>query len=311
MATAFFTDAAMRDHVVPDGHVERPARWDAVTDALSATQFEDLVRKEASKADWEVVEAVHDADFVDELRGMSPTDGLVQIDPDTYMGPASLDAALYAAGAAAAAVDAVVSGEAANAFCATRPPGHHAERRRAMGFGLFNTVAIGAHHARNAYGAQRVAVVDFDVHHGNGTQDIFWDDPDAFYASTHEHPQYPGTGMAEEIGAHNNVVNVPLPSGTGSQAFRAALEERVLPTLRAFRPDFVFISAGFDAHAADPLGGFQLVEDDFAWATTEIAAAADDLCNGRVVSVLEGGYDLAALGKSAAAHVSALMRAAL
>ena len=225
------------------------------------------------------------------------------------MTPGSVDAALCAAGAVALAVDEVHAGRLRKAFCAVRPPGHHAERARAMGFCLFNNVAVGALHARAAYGHRRVAVVDFDVHHGNGTQDIFENDADAFYASTHQWPFYPGSGHPAECGIARNVVNVPLRAGSGSRDFRAAYDNTVLPALQAFAPDFVFISAGFDAHRDDPLAELDLVEDDFAWVTSAICEIARKSCGGRVVSVLEGGYDLAALARSAAAHVGAMMEA--
>ena len=222
------------------------------------------------------------------------------------MGPSSLDAALRAAGGACAGVDAIYAGEADNAFIAARPPGHHAEPERAMGFCFFNSAAIAAVHART-HGAKRVAVLDFDVHHGNGTEAAFWHDENAFYASSHEWPQYPGTGRASDRGAFDNIANAPLAAGEDGDAFRRAWGERLLPALADFGPDFIVISAGFDAHAADPLGGLRLAEDDFVWATREIMGVARDKAGGRVISLLEGGYDLDALGRSAAAHVKALM----
>ncbi len=218
------------------------------------------------------------------------------------------EAALRAAGAVCAAVDAVVGGAARNAFCAVRPPGHHAERARAMGFCLFNNVAIGAAHARAVHGLDRVAVVDFDVHHGNGTQAIFAADADLFFASTHQYPFYPGTGGRDETGV-GNIVNVPLAAGSGSDEFRQAMTGEILPALRGFAPDMVCVSAGFDAHVDDPLAQLRFTEDDYDWATREIAKAADECCDGRLVSTLEGGYDLAALGRSCATHVRALMAA--
>ena len=224
------------------------------------------------------------------------------------MSRGSAEAALRAAGAVTNAVDAVMSGEIRNGFCAVRPPGHHAERSQAMGFCLFNNIAVGALHARAAHSLARIAVVDFDVHHGNGTQDIFWNDPNLLYASTHQFPLYPGTGSRSERGVGGNIVNAPLPPGAGSDEFRAAFEEIVLPALERFSPEFVFVSAGFDAHAADPLASLRLHEDDFGWATRKIMEVADKTAAGRVVSVLEGGYDLEGLSKSAAAHVIALMR---
>ncbi len=233
----------------------------------------------------------------------------VHIDPDTVMSEGSAEAALRAAGAVVAAVDEIQAGRLRNVFCAVRPPGHHAERTRAMGFCLFNNVAVGARHARSVHGYQRIAVVDFDVHHGNGTQDIFFADDRAFYASTHQWPFYPGTGRASERGVAENILNVPLQAGAGSGEFRAAYERTVLPALQRFAPDFVFISAGFDGHHADPLAQLRLDEADFAWVTSAICEVARGCCGSRVVSVLEGGYDLEALARSAAAHVRALMEA--
>ncbi len=223
------------------------------------------------------------------------------------LSPGSGAAARRAAGALCAAVDAVAAGEAGNAFCAVRPPGHHAEPSRAMGFCLFNNVAVGALHARAAHGLRRVAVVDFDVHHGNGTQAMFWDDAELFYASTHQMPLFPGTGGAEERGVAGNILNVPLAPMAGSLEFRHGLRETILPALIRFEPQFILVSAGFDAHEDDPLAGLRLHEDDYAWVTTELLAVARDFCDGRVVSTLEGGYNLQALGASAAAHVTALM----
>ena len=240
------------------------------------------------------------------MLSLVPKEGHYSLDPDTVLSPSSGEAALRAAGALCAAVDAVVAGEGQNAFCAVRPPGHHAEAARAMGFCLFNNVAVGALHAREQHGLARAAVIDFDVHHGNGTQALFAHDAGLFYGSTHQFPYYPGTGSADERGV-GNVVNAPLAANAGSAEFRQAMFDRILPALRDFAPDFTFISAGFDAHAADPLAHLNLVEEDFAWATREIMDIAEASSKGRVVSTLEGGYDLGALGSSAAAHVRALM----
>jgi acetoin utilization deacetylase AcuC-like enzyme len=247
-----------------------------------------------------------------------PTSGYQGLDADTVLSPGSGEAALRAAGAMVAATDAVVSGTHTNAFCAVRPPGHHAEPNRSMGFCLFNNVAIAARHALTAWGpesgidhpVERAAVVDFDVHHGNGTQAAFWDNPNLFFASTHQMPLYPGTGATGETGAHGNIVNAPLPPGAGSAIFRETFERRILPELRKFAPDFIVISAGFDAHIADPLAQLELTAEDFEWATREISSVASELCKGRVVSALEGGYDLTALAECADAHVSSLMAAA-
>jgi acetoin utilization deacetylase AcuC-like enzyme len=279
-----------------------------VSAALEAQAFSSLVRLEAPRAEHEALLRAHDRALVDEILSVSIAPGeFARIDADTLMSAGSAEAALRAAGAVTAAVDAVMAGRIDNAFCAVRPPGHHAERSRPMGFCLFNNIAVGALHARAAHGLERVAVVDFDVHHGNGTQDIFCADPNLFYASTHQSPLYPGTGQAYERGVAGNIMNAPLPPGAGSDRFRAAFEEQILPALAGFRPQFIFVSAGFDAHEADPLASLSLREEDFAWATLQLCRVASDTCGRRVVSALEGGYDLEALARSAAAHVIALM----
>lgn len=307
MPTLLFAHDIFQRHEAPPGHAERPDRYSAVEKALSVEEFSDLLRRDAPPATAEQIELVHPAKFRDRIEESAPKDGFAQFDPDTFMGPSSLDATQRAVGAAIAGVDAVVAGKAKNAFVASRPPGHHAEPERAMGFCFFNAAAIAAMHARAAHGASRIAVVDFDVHHGNGTEAAFWHDENAFFASSHEWPQYPGTGRASDRGAFDNVANAPLSTGTGSESFRRAWGEQLLPALSEFSPEFIVISAGFDAHAADPLGGLELNEEDFSWATREILAIARDQCKGRVISVMEGGYDLAALGACAAAHVQALM----
>jgi acetoin utilization deacetylase AcuC-like enzyme len=306
MTTLVYDCDAFGAHETPQGHPERSARHGAVRQALADPRFDALLRREAPQADRAALLLAHGAHYVDAVWRAAPEAGLVGLDPDTTMGPHSLDAALCAAGAGVAAVAAVMAGEADNAFIAARPPGHHATPARAMGFCLFNSAAIAALSAR-ARGVQRVAVVDFDVHHGNGTEAIFWDDENAFFASSHEYPQYPGTGRQTDRGAFGNIANAPLPTGTAGEGFRRAWGEHLLPALSEFGPDFIVISAGFDGHRADPLGGLSLVEADFAWATREILAVARASCGGRVVSLLEGGYDLAALGGSVAAHVGALM----
>jgi len=307
MTTLLYSHADFGQHEVPPGHPERQSRYGAVEAALSTSDFDDLIRREAPEAAWDRIALAHPQDHLDLVQTKAPRDeGWAQLDPDTFMGPHSLSAARRGAGAAVAAVDAVMAGEADNAFIIARPPGHHAEQDRAMGFCFFNNAAIAALHAQEAHGCARVAVVDFDVHHGNGTQAIFWEREHAFFASSHEWPQYPGTGKESDRGLYDQITNQPLARGEGGQAFRRVWGERLLPALSDFAPDFIVISAGFDAHAADPLGGLQLVEEDFAWITAEIAAIARDKCESRVISVLEGGYDLDALGKSAAAHVKAL-----
>jgi acetoin utilization deacetylase AcuC-like enzyme len=309
MTTLLFEHDAFGAHETPAGHPERAERYQAVRAALADERFAALVRRAAPRADAGAIKRAHDAAYVEAVFAAAPADGMVRLDPDTVMGPSSLDAALRAAGAGVAAVDAIYAGEATNAFVAARPPGHHAPADRAMGFCLFNSAAIAALHARAAHGAARVAVVDFDVHHGNGTEAIFWYDENAFYASSHEWPQYPGTGRDSDRGAFDNVANVALKTGSGGDAFRRAWGDRLLPALSEFRPDFLIISAGFDAHRADPLGGLALTEEDFDWVTRELLGVARAKCGGRVVSLLEGGYDLGALARSAAAHVAALMEA--
>lgn len=306
VTTLLLTHPACLDHVPHPAHPESPARLRAILRALDDEAFADLDRAEAPRASREQITRLHPAQLVETLEAAMPASGTRNIDADTMISPGSFEAALRAAGAVVAGVDAVMERRAANAFCAVRPPGHHAEPTVPMGFCLFNSVAIGALHARDAWRCRRVAVVDFDVHHGNGTQAAFAEDGDLFYASTHQSPLYPGTGSPRERGV-GNIVNVPLPPGAGSDAFRQAMDTHVLPALDAFAPDFVLISAGFDAHRADPLANLSLDEADFAWATERLMAIAAHHCGGRVVSTLEGGYDLDALGRSAAAHVRALM----
>ncbi len=308
MTTVLYTHPACLQHDPGQSHPERPARLKAVLSAFEVEAFAELRREEAPQAEIAQITRVHAADYVQEVLDAVPQSGLVRLDPDTALSPGSGEAALRAAGAVCAAVDSVAKGDAGNAFCAVRPPGHHAERNRAMGFCLFNNVAIGAEQARAVHGLKRVAVVDFDVHHGNGTQHQFEDDPDLFYASTHQWPFYPGSGAKTERGV-GNIVNVPLAAMSGSDEFRTAMTEIILPALAAFDPDLAMISAGFDAHESDPLASLRLQATDFAWATTEIAGVAASCCSGRVVSTLEGGYDLTALAACADAHVRALMAA--
>jgi acetoin utilization deacetylase AcuC-like enzyme len=306
MTTLLFTHQACLDHDPGSYHPESPARLRAVLEALAAPEFDRLERREAPEATIEDLARVHPRPFVERLLAAVPQTGHVAIDADTVMSPASGRAALRAAGAVTAAVDAVIAGEADNAFCAVRPPGHHAEPRRAMGFCLFNNIAVGALRAREVHGLTRVAAIDFDVHHGNGTQARFADDPTLFYASTHQSPLYPGTGAASETGV-GNIVNVPLPPLAGSRQFRMAMSQKILPALDAFRPEMVLISAGFDAHRHDPLAQLLLEEADYVWATEQLVDIARRHAGGRVVATLEGGYDLPALAASAAAHVRALM----
>ncbi|PKQ03787.1 MAG: acetoin utilization protein [Alphaproteobacteria bacterium HGW-Alphaproteobacteria-11] len=309
MTTLLVTHSACLEHETPPGHPECVERLRAVLGALEAEEFALLARDEAPRAAHEQIARVHPAAHIERIENGAPAEGFRRIDADTAMSPGSAEAAFRAAGAVVHAVDEVMAGRVRNAFCAVRPPGHHAEPETAMGFCLFNNIAIGAQHARAAHGCARVAVVDFDVHHGNGTQAAFETDPALFYASTHQWPLYPGTGRAGEHGL-GNILNRTLPPGAGSDEFRAAITGAVLPSIEQFRPDFIFISAGFDAHMADPLANLRLTEEDFGWATGELVKLAGKLCGGRVVSALEGGYDLGALAASTRAHVRALMLAA-
>ena len=308
MTTLVYTHQACLEHDPGSHHPESPDRLRAILGALAQPQFAQARRREAPRADLDEVARIHPRPFIEAVLSAVPARGHAALDPDTVLSPRSGEAALRAVGAVCAAVDAVMAGDADNAFCAVRPPGHHAEPSRAMGFCLFNSVAIGAQYARQMHGLERAAIIDFDVHHGNGTQAIFENNPHVFYASTHQSPLYPGTGARSETGV-GNVVNVPLRPMSGSTEFRRAFNEFILPALEDFRPDFIFISAGFDAHRDDPLAQLMLVEEDYAWVTERLTACAARHCENRVVSSLEGGYDLRALAASAAAHVHALMAA--
>jgi acetoin utilization deacetylase AcuC-like enzyme len=279
-----------------------------VLDIFKHPEFARLMRQDAPLGSEADLVRVHDRSLVTALFNAVPSTGYVALDRDTTISPGSGTAALRAVGAVTAAVDAVIAGHASNAFCVVRPPGHHAEPTRAMGFCMFNSIAIAARHAQAMHGVGRVAIVDFDVHHGNGTQAVVEDDPTLFFASSHQHPLYPGTGAASETGV-GNVVNVPLPAGTDGAVFRQAFETKILPALDAFAPELLLVSAGFDAHRADPRAGLELEEADFSWVTSRLVEAARRHCQGRLVSLLEGGYDLKALAGSAAAHVAALMEA--
>jgi len=305
---ALFTHRDCLRHDPGPGHPECPDRLRAILAALDHPDFASLLREQAPEASFEQLTRVHPADYVQRVFDLAPPEGdAIALDPDTYVGDGSVTAARRAAGGAIAGVDAVMEGWADAAFAAVRPPGHHAEARQAMGFCLFATVSVAAMHARRRWGLKRIAVVDFDVHHGNGTQHIFWNDPDLFYASSHQLPCYPGSGATTERGTSGNVVNLPLPPGSGSTQFREAWEGIGLPSLQAFEPELLLISAGFDAHRADPLAQLRLDTVDFGWITDRLMAVADASCGGRVVSALEGGYDLTALAASAALHVRRLM----
>ena len=308
MTTLLYTHRACLDHDPGPGHPECPARIEAVWAALDAPEFAGLIRREAPRADFAMLGRVHPRSYVERTLAAVPSSGYKALDGDTFVSPGSAEAALRAAGSVTAAVDAVVAGEAKNAFCAVRPPGHHAEPSTAMGFCLFNNAVVGALHARAVHGLRRVAIVDFDVHHGNGSQAVAEQDADLFYASTHQAPLYPGTGFARETGL-GNIVNRPLRAGAGGAEFRTAFGEWIMPALGQFAPDMIIVSAGFDAHRDDPLANLNLDESDFVWVTEQLLGFAERYCGGRLVSTLEGGYDLEALAASTSAHVGALMAA--
>ncbi len=314
MSTLLITHPCFVDHDTGFGHPERPDRMRAVDRVLSHELFNPLKRHQAPLRDdvEDQILLVHPKSHLESIRAASQsftTNDYTHIDGDTVMSKGTWEAAVRSVGAGLDAVDAVMASKADNAFCQVRPPGHHAEKERAMGFCFFSNAAIAAYYARAKYGAERLAVIDFDVHHGNGTQDVFWADKDMFYGSTHEMPLFPGTGALSETGI-GNIWNAPLKEGDDGAVFRRAYTERILDPLRNFAPDLVIISAGFDAHKHDPLGGLRLVEADFMWATTKLVEIAAKTANGRIVSMLEGGYNLEALAKSVGVHVRTLMDAA-
>lgn len=307
MTTLFLTHPACLAHDTPEGHPERADRLRAVNKTLGEDRFSALVRDQSPLGALEDIALCHTDHYIVELRHLSPSSGIVYIDGDTSMSPGTFEAALRGVGGAVAATDAVMSGSANNAFVATRPPGHHAEISKPMGFCFFDNAAIAARHAQRKYGIARAAVVDFDVHHGNGTQDIFWSDKTVMYCSTHQMPLFPGTGATGERGEFDNIVNAPLASEDGSVKFRAAFENLILPQLTKFAPELIIISAGFDAHYRDPLASLNLRGEDFGWVTRKLMDVADATAGGRIVSVLEGGYDLQGLQESVGAHVTALL----
>jgi acetoin utilization deacetylase AcuC-like enzyme len=310
MSTRLYEHPIFLEHVTPAGHPERSDRLRAINVALEHPNFAGLDRKRAPQAAEEAVLLAHPEEhLLSVLRQVPEEDGEInQLEADTYASRKSFEAALTGIGGAMAAVDDVFTGKADNVFVAARPPGHHAEKSTAMGFCFFNNAAIAARHAQKAHGAERVAIVDWDVHHGNGTQDIFWDDPSVLFCSTHQMPLYPGTGAKEESGQHGTIVNAPLSPNVGSDHFREAFKSRVLPALVDFRPDLIIISAGFDAHHRDPLAQINLVGEDFDWATGRLLEVADKSAANRVVSLLEGGYDLEGLAESAGLHILRMMK---
>jgi len=307
MTTAYITHPDAQLHQTPAGHPEQAARMAAIEAALDGAEFAALMRHDAPLASDAQLLRCHPEPYLDRIRRAIPAAGIYQLDADTHVSNGSLNAALRAAGGACLGVDMVLRGDVRNAFVGMRPPGHHAETVTPMGFCLFGSIAIAARHAMEQHGLSRVAVVDFDVHHGNGTQDLLWDESRALFISSHQMPLWPGTGGADERGAHGNVMNVPLAPGTDGASFRRVYEDIVLPQLDRFAPELVLISAGFDAHRDDPLAQLELSEQDFAWVTGALCDIAARHCDGRVVSVLEGGYDLPALSASVAAHVAVLM----
>tara|TARA_R110002096_G_scaffold72077_4_gene171987 strand:+ start:90 stop:1022 length:933 start_codon:yes stop_codon:yes gene_type:complete len=310
MKTRIISSKSGFNHRIPPAHAEQPARLQSVLDALSAAPLDRIERRDAPRADRAALERVHDRAHVDRVFASEPDDdSLVGLDWDTFMTRGSLEAALCGAGAGLAGVDAVMAGEAEAIFCAIRPPGHHAERARPMGFCLFNNIAVAAMHALETHGLARVAILDIDVHHGNGSQELAELEPRVFFASIHQSPLYPGTGMAHETGLNGNVLNVPVPDRTDGATWRARIEQEIIPALRAFAPEMLLVSAGFDAHADDPLGGLLLGDADFGWAGGRLAELVQEIGHNRLVCMMEGGYDLPALGRSAAAFVQSLAEA--
>jgi acetoin utilization deacetylase AcuC-like enzyme len=312
MATLLLTHPACLKHDTGEHHPERTARLRTILRHLDREEFHFLHRDQAPRATHSQLELAHPTRYIEAVEAAVPQEGghLNAIDGDTIVSPGTWEAAMRSVGGVCFGVDEVMEGKARNVFCATRPPGHHAETMKAMGFCFFNNAAIGAIHAVSKYpDVKKAAVIDFDVHHGNGTQDIFYNSPNLFYGSSHQSPGYPDTGKESETGVANNICNVELAPGSKPEEFRAAYTDKILPALRAFNPDFIIISAGFDAHARDPLAHLRLRTQDFIWVTEELLKVAAECCDHRVVSVLEGGYDVDALAASVAAHVKTLMHA--
>ncbi|MGI3169604.1 histone deacetylase family protein [Pseudooceanicola sp. C21-150M6] len=306
MTTALITHPDFHDHVNPEGHPEQVARLKEVLKALAGW---DLLEVEAPVAEEASLLLAHPRAHLDAVRAASPKSGIVPLDADTYMSPGSLTAAYRAAGGAVKAVDMVLGGEVQNAFVACRPPGHHAETARPMGFCLFGNVVVAAKHALETHGLSKVAIVDFDVHHGNGTEDLVRSDPRIRFISTHQMPLYPGTGLPQDHGPHGTITNIALSAGTDGGLYRKIVTSRILPILRDFAPELLILSAGFDAHKDDPLAAIELSTEDFGWITEQLAGLAAEVCQGRIVSCLEGGYNLSALTESVTIHVDALITA--
>lgn len=307
MSSLLISHPSFEKHDTGPGHPESADRVRSILISLNKPEFASLIRKNASRATENNIRLIHPQKHIDLILAGVPESGHHYVDGDTVLSPASGEAAFYAAGAVCGAVDAIVKGEAENAFCLVRPPGHHAEPERAMGFCIFNNIAIAAEYARKNHGLQRIAIIDFDVHHGNGTQAAFYSQANVLYASTHQSPLYPGTGSVDETGV-GNIFNAPLPAGSGRVEFQKALEQKIFPALHHFKPELLLISAGFDAHRDDPLASLNLVEADYAWVTTKLIEIAGQYSQGRIISVLEGGYNLEALANSVDSHVRELLR---
>ena len=305
--TILYTHKSCLLHEVAAGHPENPSRLKVLEALFADDIFKELERRDAPLGTVDQIALMHSEQYIQKIIRAVPDNELLHLDADTSLSHGSSEAAMRGSGAICAAIDALMTENAKNAFCAVRPPGHHAETEKAMGFCLFNNAAIGAAYAREKFKVDRVAVVDFDVHHGNGTQEMFWSQPNLLYASTHQMPLFPGTGAVSEVGEHNNVINAPLSAGSGGSEFRTAFNEIIFPGLRKFSPDLLIVSAGFDAHADDPLASLNLYEDDFSWITLELLSIAEKYSDGRLVSILEGGYNLEALSSSASVHVRELM----